>query len=110
MSVVKRITCKSCYGRIKYRDEFVAGLMIVIMMPFHTDCFSRELKKTTALILANEPINGVLGTFGAIVSGLGSLGFLFFADGLMKWFALPLVIPTIYRIMVFVLYERHLYD
>lgn len=106
----KVVTCSSCNGVIKYRDEFVAGLFFVAIIPYHTDCFSRELKKSTALVLANEPINGVLGTFSAVVSGLASLGFLFFGVGLFKWFALLLAIPTLYRMMAYVLYERHLYE
>lgn len=105
----KIISCRTCGERIKYHDEFVAGLMIILIMPFHTDCFARELKSTTTIILANEPINGVLGTFSAVVSGLGSLGVLILSPGLFKWFALPLALPALYRALTYVIFERHLY-
>lgn len=104
----KKIICEGCKQRIVFREEFVAALIIFYLKPYHEDCYARELRKYEAFFFNGLPINGNIWTLHAFLGAPIAFIILISASGGLKWLALVVAYPTIYRVLTYIFYERHL--
>ncbi|WP_138419741.1 hypothetical protein [Aquibacillus sediminis] len=108
MSTNKSVYCEKCHGEITFRGDLVTATFLLEVLPYHVDCYAKDLKGAKTLFLDNQPLNGFSGTFLAIVSLLVAIGWSIVADGAFKWGALLALIPVGYRLYSYLTYERFL--
>ncbi|TCT24650.1 hypothetical protein EDD68_105107 [Melghiribacillus thermohalophilus] len=104
----KKVYCEKCTDEIKYRDDLTTARLFVEVVPYHNDCYAKDLKSAKTFFLDNQPINGTSGNFLGIISVFFILFFLLIVDGLEQIVAFAFVIPLLYRVYSYVVYERHL--
>jgi hypothetical protein len=102
----KTVYCDKCQKEIKVRDDLVTATLFLEVVPYHTDCYARDLKSARTLFLNNQPLNGFLGNFGLLLVTIMAIGWLFFAENSSKWLSLLAVIPIGYRLYSYLIYER----
>jgi len=103
----KTIYCDKCSGEIKYRDDLVTATYLFEVVPYHEQCFTKELKGLNTLFLDNQPLNSFTSNFMIVVAILFSIGLLIFG-GDYKFTSILFLIPVIYRIYSYLSFERHL--
>ncbi|MFJ5621509.1 hypothetical protein ACIQD3_02005 [Peribacillus loiseleuriae] len=104
----KPVYCDKCSREIKYRGDLITATILFEVIPYHEDCYAKDLKSAKMLFLDNQPLNGFSSNFVTIIAILLGIGWLIFAEGFMKWAAIIPSIQVIYRIYSFFSYERQL--
>ena len=84
--MANQVICYSCKNPIKTKEDLITAIYFIFIKPYHSSCYSSNLKTLRTIFLKNRPINGISGTVGAILAPLiGIFLFLVFAD-LKGWF------------------------
>ena len=100
------IICEECNGEITSRDDLFVTNMFYYIVPYHGECFSKEMKGLSTLFVGDLPINGTAGnliTILAVILGIIVL----FIPGLRYFFAISLLFLGI-RAYSWLRYERYL--
>ncbi|MFD2042869.1 hypothetical protein ACFSTA_00940 [Ornithinibacillus salinisoli] len=85
----------------------MTATMIIGIVAYHENCYSKDLKGATSFLLDNTPINGFAGNVVTVISViLGML--LLFLPSPEKYLSLLALIPIVYRLVSYVLFERKL--
>lgn len=82
--------------------------MFFEVIPYHEDCYAKDLKGVKTLFLNNQPINGFSGNvlvFFALILFIVSF---FIKDDTMVFLAIFMTFPILYRLYSFIVYERHI--
>lgn len=103
----KTIYCAKCEGEIKRRDDLVTSTLVFEVIPYHEDCYARDLKGATTFYLANQPLNGFSWNVVFLLSVIFALWILL-AENVFKELLLLAIIPIGYRMYSYFFYERHL--
>lgn len=103
MTVSKAVYCEKCSKEIKFRGDLVTATLFFVIVAYHEDCYVKDLKGFRGLLLDNQPLNGFSGNFLFIMSILVGIGFSF---GSMKWVSIVALIPIVYRLFSFYMFER----
>lgn len=105
----KHVTCTKCKGRIKYQDELVACLIVIVLQAYHNDCYVGDSKKYIGFKSPSSLINGNAATLSALLFGpLGLLLIVFGTGSLTNYLGIVCILPAVYRLLSYFLYERHL--
>lgn len=104
----KTIYCEECSGVIHNKEDLVVAQFRMDVIPFHEDCYARELKGPKAIYIRNKPINGVSGNFSTFMFFLLGLGILIFGVGDIKYFSIVTINPIGIRLYSYIMFERHL--
>lgn len=104
----KLVYCSKCLREITFRGDLVTSTLLFEVVPYHEECFARDLKSPKTLFLGNQPLNGFSGNFVTFFAMLSSIVWLIIGDSQMKWLSLLAMILVIYRLYSFFRYERHL--
>lgn len=105
----KLITCQHCNGKIYSKDQLVTAFVLLSVISFHVECYSRALKSWAGILVSNEPINSFSGTATAAVTLMLSLYFLLgrpFQGSII--ISLMLLIPSAVRFYSWISFERYL--
>ncbi len=78
------------------------------MIPYHEDCYAKDLKGVKTLFLNNQPINGFSGNVLAFFAIIVLIVSLFMKDNTMLFLAVFMVFPILYRLYSYIVYERHI--
>lgn len=100
--------CEKCLGEIELRDDLVTATMLFSVVPYHEDCYAKDLKGAKTLFLNNQPINGFSGNFMTLFAFVVGIWLVIFADGGMKLYSVLFLIAVFYRLYSFYTFERHL--
>jgi len=60
MKEKKTIYCQRCVGEITDKDDLVVTNNFLYIVPYHEECFSKELKGLSTIFIGNSPINGTM--------------------------------------------------
>ncbi|MDF2557114.1 MAG: hypothetical protein K0R71_942 [Bacillales bacterium] len=104
----KMIVCDHCRREITFRGDLSVVLVSPTIHPYHDECFSKENKGFSGIFLSDTVINGFGFSFMAIVSFILSITLFITSEQNQKWLALFLLIVPIYRLVSYLLFERHL--
>lgn len=104
----KTIYCDKSVRPIKVRDDLVTASLLFEVVPYHEECYAKDLKGVKTFFLDNQPINGFSGNIGVGFITILSIVWLLFAEGGTKNMAIIGLIPVIYRLYSYVTIERHI--
>jgi hypothetical protein len=107
VTLSKTVYCDKCAKEIEVRDDLVTATLFFEVVPYHSECYARDLKGARSFFLDNQPLNGFSGNFGFILVTIIAIGWLFFAENPSKWFSLFAIIPIGYRLYSYLIYERY---
>ncbi|UOQ45170.1 hypothetical protein MUN89_04240 [Halobacillus salinarum] len=102
------VYCRRCSRQIKTKDNLVVAGVLFVMVPYHKECFAKELRGPAVLFINNQPINSWVGNLLTLLGLLLFAGVLLFVEGLAKWLSLLFLLPVIYRLLAYYLFERRL--
>lgn len=104
----KQVYCDKCKREIRVRDDLVTPTIFFEVIPYHEECFAKDLKSIKTLFLDNHPINGFVGNMAAILACVLIPMCFFIDDVKLKVIAAFLIIGLIYRVYSYYVFERHL--
>lgn len=108
LKVNKGVYCEKCGKEIKFRGDLVTTTIMLEVVPYHEDCFAKDLKGLRTLVVSNEPINGVPGNITTVIATVVGIGAIVFLEGPMKFAGLLLFLIFAYRVYSYVRFERRL--
>ena len=108
MSKVKNrdIICKSCLTEIESREELVSVFDAFEIVPFHSACYSNQLKSYKSFFVSNEPINSMGYNIKAGLFGVVGLILIFIKD--IRFLGIILMISPLIRLYSWFKIERFL--
>lgn len=108
----KGIHCEKCLREIEVRNDLVTTTSWFKVVPYHEECFTKELKSVNTLFVDNQPINGFSGSFIQLLSGLFFIGTTIysFSSGTPYYLLLSIMflIPIICRAYSYFSIERYI--
>jgi hypothetical protein len=78
------------------------------VIPYHEDCYAKDLKGVKTLFLNNQPVNGFSGNLLAFFALLVLIVSLFIKEDTMIFLTIFMVFPILYRLYSYLVYERHI--
>lgn len=78
------------------------------MIPYHEDCYAKDLKGAKTLFLNNQPVNGFSGNLLAFFALIVLIVSLFIKEDMMIFLTIFMVFPILYRVYSYIVYERHI--
>jgi len=73
------VLCNACKKPIRTKDELITSFYFLKIKPYHSSCYSKNLKSFRTILLNNYPINSIATMFHIILSSIMGLIFLSFA-------------------------------
>lgn len=108
----KEIHCGRCLDDIKVRSDLVTATSIIDVIPYHEECYTKELKSINTIFIDNHPINGFSGNTISIFAIFFFIGTTIYSisSGILLYLLLSAIflIPIIYRTYSYFKYERHI--
>jgi hypothetical protein len=99
------VICKKCSRLIEKRDELITSTYLFEVVPYHEECFAKDIKGAKSLLVSNQPLNGFSGNIWTIFSIITALVLLIFA-GEQKFLSVFVILPAIYRLYSYFTFER----
>jgi hypothetical protein len=62
------VYCEKCGREIKFAGDLVTTTFMFQVVPYHEDCFAKDLKGLRTFFVSNNPINGIAGNITVILS------------------------------------------
>ncbi len=106
--MTKTIHCEKCLKEIRIRGDLVTAISFFEVIPYHEDCYARDLKGAKTLILSNQPINSISGNFISLMAIAILIVSLFVREETMWFISIISIIPIVYRAYSFFVFERYL--
>lgn len=88
----KKIICNKCYGEIENKNNLLTTFKFFKIVPYHSKCYSEELKSLNTFVISNKPINGMGSNIFTIITTVLALILIFLGN---KGFAFLLFIPLV---------------
>jgi len=104
----KQIYCEQCSGQIQSKDDLITMFIVMSIVPLHSDCYGKQLKGGASFLM-NKPLNGWYGNIQSTFFLLLAIGLFIFGNRELKFIAIVVCIPVIYRLGSYIIYERHVY-
>ena len=73
MEEKKLIICHRCGAEISHNSDLVVVVNFLKPIPYHNDCYSKELKELSRFWVSNQPVNGSIGIIQTGIAVLGAL-------------------------------------
>ncbi|WP_433745535.1 hypothetical protein [Falsibacillus pallidus] len=105
--MTKKVYCEKCVKEIKFRDDLVTAVLFLKVVPYHSDCYAKDLKSAKTFFLDNKPLNGFSGNLGFVLALILAIGWSLISAGLSKWWSLLVIIAIGYRLYSYIMFERH---
>ncbi|MFD4706696.1 hypothetical protein ACFWM3_17765 [Gottfriedia sp. NPDC058432] len=106
--MAKTVYCDRCLKEIRIRGDLVTATMFFQVVPYHEDCYAKDLKGVKTLFLNNQPINGFSGNFLSFLAFAICIATFFIDDHSMIYLLILALIAIMYRLYSFFIFERHL--
>ncbi|AYC28623.1 hypothetical protein [Paenisporosarcina cavernae] len=104
----KGVYCDYCKREIKIRPDLVTATVLGEVVPYHEDCFAKNLKGMRSFFVSNQPINGTASIVTIIFLGIVTLFGLLIRQTFGYGAAILFVISLIYRSYSYLKFERRL--
>ena len=104
------VYCEKCDREIKFKGDLVTTTFVFIVVPYHEDCYAKDLKGMRTFFVSNNPINGISGNITAIISIIIGIFALVFLDGFTKFVGLLALVSVVYRLYSYIRFEKRLPD
>ena len=104
----KLVYCDKCAREIKVRDDLVTATLLFEVVPYHEECYAKDLKGAKTIFLDNQPLNGFSGNLGISLLFISAIVWSLVAEAPLKWLSLLAIIPICYRLYSYLSYERHI--
>lgn len=104
------VYCEKCGREIKFTGELVTTTFMFKVVPYHEDCYAKDLKGLRTFFVSNNPINGISGNITAVVSIIIGIFALLFLDGFTKFIGLLAFVAVGYRLYSYIQFEKKLPD
>lgn len=104
----KTIYCDMCTKEIKVRDDLVTATLLFEVVPYHEECYAKDLKGAKTIFLDNQPLNGFSGNLFFFLSIILAIVWSLIAENELKWLSLLALIPVGYRLYSYFIYERNI--
>ncbi|MBU0903979.1 MAG: hypothetical protein KKF57_02245, partial [Firmicutes bacterium] len=104
----KGVYCEKCGKEIKFQGDLVTTTIMFEVVPYHEDCYAKDLKGLRTLVVSNEPINGVAGNITTVIATLVGIGGIVFLEGPMRFAGLLLFLILGYRLYSYIRFEKRL--
>lgn len=105
-----KVICEKCNGVVETSEDLVTATQFFPVVAYHSSCYIDDVKSSKGLMLSATPLNGVGYTLIAITVALigviGMIGTLYL--GKINLFFLLVLIPLVYRLYSYFIYERPL--
>jgi hypothetical protein len=88
----KKIICNKCSREIESKDNLVTTFKFIKIVPYHSKCYSNEIKSLKTLVISNQPINGMASNILTIFITILALILIFLGD---KEFMFLLLMPLV---------------
>ena len=102
----KTIYCEKCAGEITNRDDLVVTNNFLKIVPYHGECFSKELKGVSTILVGSSPINGTASNVSTIIAVIIGIAVLFFRE--LRYISVVSLLFLCIRFYSWFKYERHL--
>lgn len=102
----KTIYCNKCIGEITNIDDLVVTNNFLSIVPYHEECFSKELKGLSTIFVGNSPINGTMGNISTILAAIIGIVVLFIRE--LRYILVVSLQFLGIRFYSWFQYERHL--
>lgn len=99
----KVVICNKCHYLIEKKEHLITSTYLFEVVPYHEECFVKDIKGKKSLFVSNQPLNGFSGNISAIFSLFVSIGLL---AGEYKIFSVIALIPVFYRLYSYFTFER----
>ena len=76
----KTIYCEKCSGEITSKYDLIVTNNFLSIVPYHDQCFSKELKGLSTIFVGNTPINGIMGNVSTILAAVIGIVVLFIPE------------------------------
>ena len=106
MKEKKTIYCSKCVGQITNKDDLVVTNNFLSIVPYHAECFVRELKGLSTIFVGNSPINGTIGNISTILAPIIGIIVLFIRE--FRYISIVSLLFLGIRFYSWFQYERHL--
>ena len=104
------VYCEKCGREIKFAGDLVTTTFMFQVVPYHEDCFAKDLKGLRTFFVSNNPINGIAGNITVILSVIIGTFVIIFLDGLTRFIGLLALISLSYRLYSYIRFEKRLPD
>ncbi|PFH82558.1 hypothetical protein [Bacillus sp. AFS088145] len=104
----KEIHCDRCLKEIRIRGDLVTATSFFKVVPYHEDCYARDIKGAMTLFVNNQPINGFSGNFLTFLAIIIFFVSLFVKNDMMFIITIMSGINILYRFYSYFVYERYL--
>lgn len=102
----KAIYCEKCSGEITSKYDLIVTNNFLSIVPYHDECFSKELKGLSTIFVGNTTINGTMGNVCTILVAIIGIVVLFIPE--LRYIS---VVPLLFlgiRFYSWFQYECHL--
>lgn len=106
MTKSKTIYCEKCVGEITSKDDLIVTNNFLSIVPYHDECFSKELRELSGMFVGNAPINGIMGNVSAILAAIIGIVVLFIDE--LRYISVVSLLFLCMRFYSWFQYERHL--
>lgn len=107
----KEIFCHKCLNSIRSKDDLVITSYFFELVPYHLECFSKDLKGPKRFSISSEPINRTNSTLiKLLLLSLG--GLLLFIPSMLGWGLIIVFISSLtllVRLYAWLKIERYLH-
>jgi hypothetical protein len=101
--VEKKIICNKCSKEIENKYDLITTFKFIKIVPYHSKCYSEELKSINTILVSNKPINGMSSNVVTVIASF--LAVILFFIGKQE-FVLLLFVPLI-RLYSLLMIENH---
>ena len=102
----KTIYCQRCVGEITDKDDLVVTNNFLSIVPYHAECFSKELKGLSTIFTGNSPINGTASNVSTVLAVIIGIVVLFISE--LRYISVISLLFLCVRFYSWFQYERHL--
>ncbi|MBK5240445.1 hypothetical protein [Clostridium sp.] len=106
MKKKKIIHCEKCCGEITDIDDLVVTNNFLSIVPYHEECFSKEVKGLSSIFVGNTPINGTMSNVSTILAVIFGVIVLFIQE--LRYISVVSLLFLCIRVYSWFQYERHL--
>ena len=101
------VLCHSCKKPIHTNDDLITSFYFFKIRPYHSSCYSKNLKSLRTIFLKNYPINSIAATFYIAFTSILGLIFLAIAiksiiegdEDLLSWIIMSIIILLLFIIL-----------
>lgn len=102
------VYCERCRKEIKYRDDLVTTTFLFQLVPYHDECYSKDIKGMRTFFVGNQPLNGLSGNIQTLIALILGIAAFFLLDENGRLTSLLAFVVLGYRLYSYFKFEKKL--